>query len=336
MLGTFIDKLSSLFDPSFILSHWAPAFVGVALSALLATILVGPGETAAWWDGRTSTVQAGLGLGGLLLITVSGYLLQSFSVPIVRNYEGYWPRLLRWLAVWSKAGQLSDFESLRKAEAYDILHFRFPQDKKRVMPTGLGNVLTAAEDYPEQVYGMNAPIWWPRLSALLPDALRGQIDAAVTPMLALINLSMIIGLLAAFGGVSVWLTDDRWWLLGAVLLGGLAAAWICYRAAVSQAVIYGDLVRVAFDLYRIEILKQMHIFVPDNYKAERQLWTALNTWIFTPFTMPWNTCLAQDLKMLQDPFYYDSHTVAGPSPTQRISAEVRHSFVWRRPKSGVE
>jgi hypothetical protein len=91
-----------------------------------------------------------------------------------------------------------------------------------------------------------------------------------------------------------------------ILIIGLLLARACYLAAISQALSYGKLVQVAFDFYRHDILKQMHIPVPDNLRDERFLWTALNS-VVDEYSMPWQTTIIESLPSLNSPFYYDTH-----------------------------
>lgn len=73
-----------------------------------------------------------------------------------------------------------------------------------------------------------------------------------------------------------------------VVLGGAAfLARVCYLAALRQAAVYADRIRVAFDLYRHDILKQMHIPVPKDVVTERLLWDNLKIWLYYPLIPPW-------------------------------------------------
>jgi hypothetical protein len=86
-----------------------------------------------------------------------------------------------------------------------------------------------------------------------------------------------------------------------------------YIAACNQALDYGQLVRVAFDFYRHDILKQMHLPIPDNLVEERLLWDALNAMTYN-YTLPWEAEAATQTPRLARPFYYDTHQTATPSP----------------------
>ncbi len=173
-------------------------------------------------------------------------------------------------------------------------------------PTRLGNVLVSAENYPYTLYRLDAVLWWPRLSTLLPDTFRSQVDTNLTPMLAMLNFSMLLTLFAFGGGVAVLLTHGLWWVFCLVFLGGLLIAWGCYLAAAIQAVDYSELVRVAFDLYRYDLLKQMHVPLPDNLFQERLLWDVLNQWLYN-YKPPWEMTPVSIVPAPTDPFYNDNH-----------------------------
>jgi hypothetical protein len=352
MLGTFLDKLSSFFDQRFIVIYWGPTFVVLGLAALLAGALSGPAGAFAWWARLNTAQQALLGVVALLVITVLAFLLGALTTPIVRLYEGYWPEwgLTRWArgrqqaALQDRVAKLAalDLKPPPRTPAedrtyldaqYTRYHY-FPREKADVRPTRLGNVLVAAEDYPRQIYAMDAVLWWPRIAPLLPDAFRTQVDDALTPMLALLNLSsmLILLALASFAGIFAALATHRWWWLALITaIGSPVLAWGCYAAAVSQAIDYATLIRVGFDLYRQDILKQMHIPLPDNLKEERHVWAALNEWVYY-YKMPWQTAAA-DIPLLAEPFYYDTHNDTPPPPlTQppRVSINVQGSPMLSR------
>lgn len=177
---------------------------------------------------------------------------------------------------------------IRSAQSY-ALYFRFPTDKTYVRPTRLGNAMTAAEEYAFKQYGIDTVLWWPRLAPLLPETFRAQVDTALTPLLSLLNLSTLLALLGVSAAITAVFLVALWLLVTGVVTVLLAR--FCYLAAVVQATDYGQHVRVAFDLYRHEVLKQMHIPLPKSLEEESALWEALSAWVFT-YTLPAQQCPA--------------------------------------------
>ncbi len=309
MLGTFLEKVGGLFDRRFIVAYWSPLFIGFGLAGGLVVVTHGLPVVFDWWVKLSVEEHVVLGVGSLLAVTILAYVLDALTVPLVRFYEGYWPWkwLTRLTTLWQKTRKARRAAS---AKPYEV-----PRNPALLRPTGIGNVLAAAEEYPYQLYRQDAVIWWPRLVTLLPESFRSQLDTALTPLLALLNLSMILTLLAVGGGVSLLLTDRHWWWVS-VFIGGLVLARACYIAAVNQAVDYGQFVRVAFDLYRHDILKQIHVPVPDNLVEERLLWDALNAMV-NSYILPWETEVATQTPRLAHPFYYDTHPTSTTSTEQQ-------------------
>lgn len=305
MLGTFLDKLSGFFGLRFVIAFWSPSCIFFGTIIGLVGVVLGPPVILSWWSHLDFTEQVLFVSVILLVITLLAYLLEAISVPLTNLFAGNWPQNL--LALHKRMHSTGK-ERQKARYAYAIRAHIFPQDPELLKPTRLGNVLAAVDEYTYTLYRLDAFIWWPRLSPLLPETFRTQVDTSLTPMQTMLNLSMLFCLLAIGGGISM-LIDHRWAFFLIVGISGLILAWICYLAAVNQAISYGVLVRVAFDFYRHEILKKMHIPVPDNLMEERFLWNRLNT-VVDELTMPWeetNDIPEIRLSQLTSPFYYDTH-----------------------------
>ena len=143
-----------------------------------------------------------------------------------------------------------------------------------MLPTRLGNVLRAAEDRAGEYYGWSTLAAWPRLYMLLPDhatALvadaRNQLDTACRFTVSFALAGMIVLAL---------LVPDGAWLLLALPLAVMS--WVSYRAAVDAAGSYGAVIQVAFDLYRFELLRAMHLPLPRDAKDERRISGAVSRW----------------------------------------------------------
>lgn len=283
MLVTFLDKLGGIFDNRFVVAFWMPVFLFVGALAAEVALLYGPRAVLGWWAGSTATEKALLGFGFLLTTTVLAYLLQSFAYPLVRLYVGEWPSWASRFREWAVERQRLAYQNVSgdKDEQYVQRYFGFSQDeKRRNVPTRLGNVLTAAYDYSKNTYEIEAALWWPRLTPLLPETFRNQVDAALLPLFALINLCSLSVLFSLAGGLILALLGDRPLPFALCLLGGLAFARVCYHGAVTQAGNYGQHIRVGFDLYRGELLKQMRVELPDDPQAEAKQWKLLNEWVY--------------------------------------------------------
>ncbi|MDQ5823388.1 MAG: hypothetical protein M3441_04140 [Chloroflexota bacterium] len=324
MFSTFLDKASSLFDRRFVVAHWAPVFITLGLAIIGASLLLGVEDVLKEWNARSAVEQAWLVVGTLIGTAVIASVLQALNTPIVRLYEGYTldglPKWLNWLARWARRDQYRQREKTPRPSR----PYKYPVGSDRLMPTRLGNVLTAAEEYPRRRYHLDAVVWWPRLTPLLQESFRSQIDAALTPMLALLNLSACLATLAVFGAPIAALLaveDQKLLFFSVTVVGGLLLSYICYLPAVSQAIVYGDLIRSAFDLHRLDILETMCIPLPQSLVDERLLWAKLTQWIFHG-TVPWYQPIPPNPVSSSGypdpesyPFWYSNHSEPAPEPS---------------------
>jgi hypothetical protein len=336
VFATFLEKVGGLFDRRFMVAHWMPSFFGLALATTIVLMSLGWGRVFGWWAALSGPEQAWLGLGSLLVVTMAAYVLQT--LPVVRLYEGYsLPDRIRSRATntrqWERNQLRKSFihgpHTAQGQSDYQTYHFNYPQDPNLVRPTRLGNLLTAAEEHPHTLYNMDAVVWWPRLVPLLPESFRALLDQALTPMLALLNLSLLLALVSLIGAAFLLVAEDSVILILLVFLVGMLLSWSFYRAALAQAASYGNLLRVTFDLYRHEVLKQLRLSPPSDLVEERQVWQVL-TQLFYRYINPWDIAptaapdASQFLAPGRYPFEYQADDVAPPAAVQAVvDARVR-------------
>lgn len=266
MFLSFFDKLSSVFDRRFILAFWLPGFIFVAMVAALFVTISGVASSLTWWDGLSASARLATSLSLFFTITIIALLLQPFCVPLTQLYLGYWPPGLRSFFEWGRSRERQNWSE-------------FEVSNERLLPTRLGNVLASNYEYAARVYQIDPAIWLPRLAPLLPETFRSQMDNALTPVFCLLNLSTVYAAFAVIGGLMVVALDQRSWLFLLVWAGGLILAFVCYRASISQASEYGTFIRVAFDLYRPKLIKQMRFPLPKTPKQDWELWGRLTRWV---------------------------------------------------------
>ncbi|KOU20226.1 hypothetical protein [Streptomyces sp. WM6368] len=250
------------------------------------------GAAEQWTAGLTGLpvlVQGAAVVGLLLLLTLSGLLLQFFSQPLVRGLEGYWvllPGPRRRLRERLGRRADADIAALRPLAARpadsldaDALAERgrlarrvrsVPFDPRRRMPTRFGNVLRASEDRVRAHYGLDPVVCWPRLWLLLPDAARTEVLASRR------SVHLTAHLWACAVLCCVWSV----WTLWAVPLS-LAVAATAYRGfLLSAARLHADVVESCFDLYRQQLYGSLRHPLPENplaeYRAGRRLTTYLS------------------------------------------------------------
>jgi hypothetical protein len=288
VFASAIGALSDKLDAKFLTAYWLPAFVAVLANVALLAILAGPGQIDALTSNFDSVQQTLAVLILLLAITMLAFVFRALGRVILALFAG--DALPRPIADWSARGQAR----ARKRElrllgpaperlaslpsAQQVAHSlkqRFPHDEAAMQPTLFGNVLATAAEYPRLVYAMDGLLWWPRLSPLVAPDAQDALGGAQAPMMALLNLSIVFVAIALEAVVWLGLVGGQWPAALVVALVSLLLARLCYRAASSQAREVGSLIRVAFDLYRHEILRQLDLELPADLEAERALWQSL-------------------------------------------------------------
>jgi hypothetical protein len=147
-----------------------------------------------------------------------------------------------------------------------------PKDLDQVMPTRLGNILRSAELYPKDRYSVDSVLIWPRLYHLLPDRYLQIMTEALSNLNFTLSIASLSGLFSIISGISLILVKAPGWLFLLCFWGGGLVAWLAYCSALSNASVYAEQVRVAFDLYRYEIAKQLRLKLPSNPVEEKQQW----------------------------------------------------------------
>ncbi|WP_320779568.1 hypothetical protein [Streptomyces sp. CRN 30] len=258
------------------------------------------------WSRLTSAVD-GLGSRDLVLLALGiaclVLLANAFQLPLIRLLEGYWTyhpccpaglatalgarhrwrlRRLREQSEGGAPGGTRQHVRTRK-EAWRAERTALTESRQRyaterllqefldpahILPTRLGNALHTAEQLPAHRYGLDAVTFWPALYSVMGPRLkeavddqRDQLDFAVrvTAATALSVPVTLVRFLCAGSQGLPWL-----WVPVALTLVSLGA----YRTAVSAAVMYGVLIRTAFDLHRFDLLTALHLPLPDSSADE--------------------------------------------------------------------
>jgi hypothetical protein len=127
-------------------------------------------------------------------------------------------------------------------------------------------------------YNINLETFWPRLQPVLAaankDYYQGLLDSK-TQLDFLIACCWLSAITAAVWVLLLAVTGGPWWLFLIVALAGPLAAGFCYELAVENYVAFTELVRASVDLYRFQLLQQLHIALPGGIRDERATWQAL-------------------------------------------------------------
>jgi hypothetical protein len=194
------------------------------------------------------------------------------------------------------------------------LEIETPFDDVDFMPTRLGNVLKASEIYAYDRYLIEAITVWPRLFSLLPSGFVKDMEEKNNHFMFLLNSTLLIYVAGGFclltSVIGVYYQACGNMLLCSKLVGFeslnmgfgtispltyfvIFLALICfgyrlYRIAVNAAQDFALFYRAGFDLYRTDLLKQLHYELPKDLGDERNAWLAISTFLVAGEGLEWD------------------------------------------------
>ncbi len=284
MLSKLWEKIGEGIAERAIVTTYGPGLIFFAGGTLAYGERTDIGQLVKALNAQPVATQIALAIVALFAVVFSASLVEEIQSWVIRICEGYFPGFLDSLRLrlsnhWgdrirkkyddlqSLASADSDADKLKKYRLdAEIAHL--PVNPKHAMPTLLGNLLRASEEYPNVRYGLNAVICWPRLYPLLPDAMRQLIDVSrgkLNESARLLTWSILF---------LVWL-GWQWWAIFS-----LPVILIAYRGMVSAAGVYGDLIRSSFDLYRFELYRSLCWDLPQTPDGEEICGKALTAFLF--------------------------------------------------------
>jgi len=164
-------------------------------------------------------------------------------------------------------------------DAFNAMQYSFGSGRKTAA-TAIGNVAGALAAYPLGRYGMSMDLFWTRLQhAAHGDEYFAVVKSAKAQLDALITLFWLLAI--TFSVWSIWLavfSAAFWWFVGVALLGPLICRSV-YFLALNSYRGFAEVVRSVIDLYRFKVLGNLHIPLPLDVKAERELWDKLDGFI---------------------------------------------------------
>lgn len=178
----------------------------------------------------------------------------------------------------------------RYARALSDLQSSYPTVGRSadVQATTLGNVMAASWAYAYTRFGIDAAFMWSRLKGCLGETHARSVEddrIAYDFCVALAGLSALHALVWGTIVVVRWppwidlaptlrVTWPVWQAL--IPIAGVAGTVVFYLAAVEAARSFGNNLRSSFDLFRFDLLKALHLKLPENIETERKNWGTLN------------------------------------------------------------
>jgi hypothetical protein len=153
---------------------------------------------------------------------------------------------------------------------------RYPLNPALIRETKFGNVLRAFEEYPAVMWNIEPITTWVRLTAVLPADFAGQIADAKTYVTLLLNTCVVAAVLAFETALLAGPNAGTKWLWAVVVWAAVAV--LAYAATPAAAKRWGEYVRTAFDLYRLDVLVRMKVDLPAGpftFEQEREVWASV-------------------------------------------------------------
>jgi uncharacterized repeat protein (TIGR01451 family) len=299
-MSSILSTISGQFGKAWLLGALLPA----ALFTVLWLLCVQPLLPAGWQVAGPTDLDSGNVLVVVLATVLLSGLLFHLNIPLIRMYEGYPWRdgpIGRWRTA-HYARQLAATEArwrgmrtlLRAmpagAEASQIRRWRdrlgirriqdFPGEPQLALPTRLGNVIRAFEEYPRLEYGFDAIALWPHLLTVVDKESAAIVDDEKLGFDFMLNSSFLLAALALatlYAGLAQPFPLARWgwlpwqWLAQVALFAALAILF--YRWAIHRAETWGAAVRATIETHRWDLLRKLgYQDGPVTRAAERDLW----------------------------------------------------------------
>jgi len=310
-------ELPQIFDRNFLIGYFLPAvvFLAASLSLVHGVDLLNISKNE----------PAQFGIIMILLPIIMGAILLALNRSIFQLLEGYGRlnpfhlvgviQLIQYKRIstrWRRArlalerGTALAAEDLEKwkTEYQDTslkLAERFPADRRSILPTAFGNVISAFEDYPRLLYGFDAVEGWPRLLGVIPKDFRELLDSAKAETGFWVNLWLVAWLFvvdyvvsridAGFHQISAnaceLLHDHHNYL---VLLS-IVIAWIAAWRGKKSAIEWGALVKSSFDLFITDLSDKLGFAPQDNLGEQYENWQSFSQAIIYRQRdwMPWRS-----------------------------------------------
>lgn len=291
MFNDIFREVTGVLDRRFLVNAFFPNLIFWGL--LVIVVFAGAGwdlvKLAQIWNQQDITFKTLQIVGCLSWVTFFSWILTSQLNAIVRFYEGYWnfPLGRRLAAIGKKWHQehLKELHSQlieNKASFYNSIYQRYPlpTQPQNVMPTTLGNILKNAELYSFDHYDLDAVLIWPRLYNLLPESFLKTFAEAKSSLDFMLVISALSGIFALLSGVYLLIIQASGWLFLLCFWGGCLVGWLAYQGALGSAVVYAELIKSSFDLYRNELLKQMRLPLPKTPQEEMKQWREIGEFIY--------------------------------------------------------
>jgi len=196
--------------------------------------------------------------------------INALDAEIKRLKQKAWSRPLR------ERPPLIEKQELLRAEK-NLLEaekkFLYPANERRILPTRLGNIIASAEDYPQQLFGIDTVLLWPYIvPTLAKSGYLKLVEREKATFDLLLNTTVLVAVFGLEIGYLDALSNGLTWrlLIELTLIGGATCALHCLTTRGAMG--WGLTIRAAFVLHRDNLREALGLVRPESYTQERDLW----------------------------------------------------------------
>jgi hypothetical protein len=166
----------------------------------------------------------------------------------------------------------SDYQRLETT-----IRSHYPEEAVRLSPSRMGNVGQLYREYCFARYGVDVELLWPRLLKIARDdpAFYPMLEGAKTQLDFAVVMSFISTLFTLVWSLLTLLWSPALAPYFTIVLAGPFSIYLFYRLAVANYQAFGVSVKSAVDLFRFDLLEDLHLELPADNVAERVLWEHL-------------------------------------------------------------
>jgi hypothetical protein len=170
---------------------------------------------------------------------------------------------------------LDDRVQAESIQLYNQLQFNYAQNE--VAATAMGNTAIAARYYAESRYGLNLDVLWSRLQKVLQqdEKFYSVLQDAKTQLDFLVSMFWLTTFFCLFWTILLLFIGRSYWQFFLLVIVGPWIASGFYGLALQNYRAFADLLRSSVDMFRMQLLRQLHIPLPARAEEERALWTLL-------------------------------------------------------------
>lgn len=159
------------------------------------------------------------------------------------------------------------------------LEAEYPHSLDHILPTKVGNIFRAFEEYPQRKYGIQTIVIWPKLLLVLPESDKKHLEEAQGAMMFFLTSSFLSFLLFVESAIaSGWMHHFKQGVTVPCVMSAvcLLLSIFFYHNSIDSVLGFGEVVKATFDLRRKHLLESLGLPFNETLQNERKRWEWLS------------------------------------------------------------